>query len=85
MAVVLQGTYRNGRVELKDNPAGLAENSPVLVTISTLPVDLGMVGISPKTAAELRAHMAGFAEEWDSPEMEVYDDYDAAQSAIQAR
>ncbi len=29
-------------------------------------------------AAEMRARLATFAADWDSPEMAIYDDYDAA-------
>jgi hypothetical protein len=29
-------------------------------------------------AAELRTALACFADEWDSPEMAIYDDYEAA-------
>jgi len=43
-------------------------------------VDLGAVGINPDQAAELRARLAAFAPDWDAPEMDVYDDYDAAKS-----
>ena len=32
-------------------------------------------------AADLRTRLATFAEDWDRPEMDVYDDYDAAKSA----
>jgi hypothetical protein len=85
MGVVLEGTYRNGRVELKDAPANLPENSRVVVTLVPPPVDLDSVGIIPAAAADLRARLAGFSEDWDSPEMEDYDDYDAARAGRQAR
>ena len=31
-------------------------------------------------ASALRDRLASFAEEWDSPEMQAYDDYNAAKS-----
>jgi len=31
------------------------------------------------------APLASFAEDWDSPEMDVYDDYDAAKARLEAR
>lgn len=37
-------------------------------------------GIGPAQAVELRARLATFAEEWERPEMDVYDDYDAAKA-----
>ncbi len=39
-------------------------------------------GIDRVHAADLRARLAAFAEDWDSPEMEVYDHYDAAKSPV---
>ncbi len=41
-------------------------------------------GISPAQAAELRASFATFAGEWERPEMDVYDDYDAAKARLEA-
>src|SRR6267143_529275 len=38
-------------------------------------VDLRQHGISREQAAELRAGFAAF-EDWNDPEMEIYDDYD---------
>ena len=43
-------------------------------------VDLQAHGIGPAQAAELRASLASFAADWDAPEMDVYDNYDAAKS-----
>ena len=46
---------------------------------------LAEYGIGPVQAAELRARFATFADEWDRPEMDVYDDYDAAKARIEAK
>lgn len=45
-------------------------------------VDLPARGIDAGSAAELRARLARFAEDWDSPEMAAYDHYDAAKSSM---
>ena len=45
-------------------------------------VSLSDYGISPAQAAELRARFATFAGEWERPEMDVYDDYDAAKALL---
>ncbi len=34
--------------------------------------------------ADLRSRLSQFAEEWDSPEMEIYDAYDAYKSQLSA-
>lgn len=40
-------------------------------------VDLRTRGIDEAHAADLRAQLGTFAEDWDSPEMDIYDNYDA--------
>ena len=75
-----EGIYRNGKVELTDVPYGVPEAAPVLVTfLATGRVSLRERGIDEAQAAELRACLATFAEDWDSPEMAIYDDYEAVQ------
>ena len=49
---------------------------------SRLGVSLSDYGISPARAAELRASFATFAGKWERPEMDVYDDYDAAKALL---
>jgi predicted DNA-binding antitoxin AbrB/MazE fold protein len=39
-------------------------------------------GIGEEQAAELRARLEPFAEGWESEEMSIYDDYDAAKSCL---
>lgn len=36
-------------------------------------IELQARGIALEQAADLRARLAAFAEEWESPEMEIYD------------
>ena len=45
-------------------------------------VSLSDYAISPARAAELRASFATFAGKWERPEMDVYDDYDAAKALL---
>ncbi len=45
-------------------------------------IDLRARGIDQAQAAELRASLAAFAEEWDSPQMDVYNNYDAAKANL---
>jgi hypothetical protein len=44
--------------------------------------DLQTRGIDEAQAAELRARLATFAEDWDSPEMDIYDEYDVAHAKL---
>ena len=47
-------------------------------------VDLRSRGIDAAQAAELRAKFATFAEDWDDPEMDIYDNYAAEKAALQS-
>ena len=46
-------------------------------------IDLRQHGINEEQAASLRQRLSAFIEDWESPEMAVYDDYD--ESKIQKR
>ena len=50
--------------------------------VNSGPVDLRALGIDEEQAAKLRARLGAFAGDWNSPEMDVYDDYDAAKSKL---
>lgn len=81
MQTTVEGVYRNGKVELSEEPCGVPEETPVIVTfLEPGPIDLRSHGISESQAAEWRARLATFAEDWDSPEMSIYDNYDAART-----
>ena len=85
MYTSIAGIYRDGRVELVELPALVSEEAPVIVTfLNGNVVDLHAYGIDEQQAADLRSRLASFAAEWDSPEMDVYDNYDAANSSRQA-
>ncbi len=43
-------------------------------------IDLQKRGIDKAQAADLRERLATFAEDWENPEMSIYDNYDAAKS-----
>ncbi len=83
MFTAIEGTYRSGKIELAEVPAGLADEVPAIVTfLSPHSIDLRARGIDRVQAADLRARLATFAEDWDSPEMAIYDNYDAAKSGL---
>lgn len=45
-------------------------------------IDLLSHGIDSATAGELRSRLAPFAEDWGSPEMALYDEYDSAKAKL---
>jgi hypothetical protein len=83
MLTTVEGIYRRGKVELVEPPGQAPEETPVIVTFLPVAVaDLRAHGISKEQAADLRARLATFAEDWDSPEMAAYDHYDAAKPRL---
>jgi hypothetical protein len=86
MLISIEGVYRNGKVELKELPANVNAERRVIVTfVEPKFIDLRERGIDEAQAADLRARLATFAEDWNSPEMDIYDNYDAAKANLPAR
>ena len=75
MMTTVQGIVRGGKVELIE-AAEAAEGSRVLVTFLPFQstVDLTSLGISKEQAAEIRTRFGAVTEDWDRPEMDVYDE-----------
>ena len=87
MLTTIEGKYHNGKIELSETPEGIREDMVVIVTFLSSreyghSVDLQSRGIDRTHAADLRARFGAFAEEWNSPEMEIYDHYDNAESTL---
>jgi hypothetical protein len=74
----IEGVYRHGQIELAEVPLSVDDDTRVIVTfLESSVVDLRSRGIDERRAADLRARYEVFAEDWDSPEMSVYDNYAA--------
>ncbi len=83
MLTTIRGTYRAGKIELDGTPPDIPEDTPVIITfLESAPIDLPSRGIDEKQAADLRGRLATFTQDWDSPEMDVYDHYDAAKTDL---
>jgi len=79
----IEGIYRNGKIELVQAPTNVRDETHVIVTfLEPGPIDLRALGIDKAHASDLRARLATFAEDWDSPEMDIYDEYDAAKASL---
>lgn len=79
MPMTVEGIYRNGCIELSANPTDVPEGTRAIVTfVKTPDIDLNTQGIDPEQAELLRASLETFSADWDSPEMSIYDHYDAA-------
>ena len=83
MFISVEGIYRDGRIELSERPNDIHDDTKVIVTfLEPNDVDLLERGISEIDAAELRERLSTFAEDWGSPEMDIYDDYDKFKSNL---
>ena len=73
MLKAVQGVYRDGKVELLETPPDVKEAKVVVTFLPTDgPVDLSEQGITAEEAADLRWRLGAGAEDWDNPEMDVY-------------
>ncbi len=71
----VEGIYKDGKVELLETPANVTESRVIVTFLNGRgTVDLRATGLDEKQAADLRWRLQAFAEDWDRPEMDVYDD-----------
>ena len=74
MLNAIEGIYRNGKIELTETPNDVTNETRVIVTfLKPVNIDLRECGIDEEQAADLRGRLSTFAEDWDSPEMSIYD------------
>jgi len=75
MLKAVEGIYRDGEVELLEQPGGVTE-ARVIVTFLPAegPIDLRTLGISEEQAAAMRHRFGAATEDWDRPDMDVYND-----------
>ena len=70
----VEGIYRDGKVELLEMPIDVVEARVIVTFLPTRGlIDLRERGIDEVQAADLRARLQSFAEDWERPEMEAYD------------
>jgi hypothetical protein len=74
MLTSVEGVYRDGRVELIENPSDVPEGTLAIVTfMRSDDIDLKSQDIDREQAEALRTSLATFSEDWNSPEMSIYD------------
>jgi hypothetical protein len=74
-----EGIYRKGRIYLAEAPADVQDETRVIVTfLGPDSIDLPTRGIDEAQAADLHGRLASFVEDWESSDMDLYDDYDGA-------
>ena len=70
----LEGTCRGGKVELAETPARITEAKVLVTFLEPGMIDLRARGIDGSQAADLRARLKTFAEDWDRPEAAICDE-----------
>lgn len=69
----IEGIFREGKIELLESAPANLEGKVIITFLNSAPVDLAEKGISEEQAASLRERLRTFADDWDRPEMDVYD------------
>jgi hypothetical protein len=69
----IEGVFRDGRIELLESPPAHMDGKVIITFLGARAVDLEQRGIDQDQAAELRERLRAFGEDWDRPEMDVYD------------
>jgi len=83
MLTSVRGIYRKGKIEIPKLPPSLPEETPVIVTfLDPGQIDLASRDIDEALAADIRSRLAAFAEDWERPEMDDYDRYDAVKANL---
>jgi hypothetical protein len=71
--LTIEGTYKNGKVELAEIPLQVNQSRVLVTFLESSGVDLRTRGIDANQAADLRARLKTFAEDWERPEADIYD------------
>lgn len=79
--LTVEGIYKDGKVELLEAVSELGSTKVLVTFLEDSNIDLRALGIDEDAAAELRGKFATF-EDWNNPEMDVYNDYDNARSSL---
>lgn len=76
MLKTVEGIYKKGKIELLENPQEIEESTKVIVTFlkPATAVSLKDRGIDEDQALSLKSRLSRFAEDWDRPDMDGYDE-----------
>lgn len=69
----VEGIFQAGKIEFLETPPAGAEGKVIVTFLGDGAVDLASRGISEADAASLRQRLKAFADDWDRPEMDIYD------------
>ena len=69
----LEGIYRNGKIELREKPRRLRKARVIVTFLPEGREAAEKPNLTRKEAAEWRAKLAAWEEDWNAPGMEDYD------------
>ncbi len=69
----IEGVYRQGKIELLEPPPAHFEGKVIVTFLDNGSINLAERGIDERQAGDLRGRLKTFSEDWDRPEMDVYD------------
>ncbi len=71
--LTIEGIYKDGKIILTETPADVGESKVLVTFLQIKETNLQQRGIGKVQAADLRAKLNTMAEDWNKPEMDVYD------------
>jgi len=69
----VEGVYRDGKIELSEQPPPNSQGKVIVTFLESGAIDLAARGIDESHAADLRHRLQAIAEDWNLPEMNAYD------------
>ena len=71
--LTIEGTYKNGQIVLTETPSQVSEAKVLVTFLETKEIVLSERGIGKDQAAELKGKLNTITEDWNRPEMDIYD------------
>ncbi len=71
--LTIEGQYKNGQIILSEIPKNVEESKVLISFLATREINLSERGVDQRQAAELRAKLNAMSDDWNAPEMDVYD------------
>jgi hypothetical protein len=76
MIQTVEGVFRNGKIELLEEPKNIHEARVIVTFLSDVMAPVGGPSFTSEEVADLRGKLAAWDEDWNAPGMEAYDDYE---------
>ena len=77
MIQTVEGIFRNGKVELLEEPQNIDEARVIVTFLPGVSGPAAGAPFTPEEIADLRGKLEAWVEDWNAPGMEAYDDYQA--------